>query len=80
MIGDSVPSVATVLYCGVPPGPPGQPTKVIGTLTSITIAWTAPTDNGGAPLTNYNVKIDSGNGNGFVSAGTTGNGNTLTWT
>lgn len=79
-MGDSIASLSTPLICGVPPGPPGTPSKVIGSLDSIQIAWTAPTDNGGAPITNYLIKMDWSDGAGFVTVGNTGSGLVLTWT
>ena len=56
------------------PGAPGAPYKVGNTMTSITIEWPAPTDDGATTITDYEVKMDSGDGNGFISLGFTGDG------
>jgi hypothetical protein len=47
-------------------------------LTSIGIQWIAP-DNGGSPITSYNLFVNSGTNGAFIQAGTTnGLTNTLT--
>ena len=55
------------------PGKPGTPVKKSTDKTSITIKWSAPTDNGGADVTNYEVLMDDGKGGKFTSIGLTGN-------
>lgn len=45
-----------------PPGPPSAPTAAETTLANVDVAWGAPTDDGGAPVTQYVVlrKVESG--------------------
>jgi hypothetical protein len=52
---------------------PGTPTRSASTETSITIVWTAPTDNGGTPIFDYQVLWDQGTGGSFVSLGSSSN-------
>jgi len=40
------------------PSAPGTPTRKDSTENSITIQWTAPTDNGGTPILDYYVSWD----------------------
>lgn len=54
--GTSVPSAPSngVVPTGPPPGPPTNVTATAGDTTA-TVSWTAPTDNGGQPITSYVV-------------------------
>jgi hypothetical protein len=59
------------------PSVPGQPRKFLSTLDSITIEFDAPANDGGSPIINYEVKLESAEGQGFTTVGyTTGQ----TWT
>ena len=51
------------------PTAPGTPQSIESTENSITIAWTAPSDIGGTPITDYQVLWDAGLGGAFVSLG-----------
>lgn len=51
--------VATIMSAIVP-GTPNAPTKVAADITSIQIAWLAPSDDGGTPLLKYKVLWNSG--------------------
>jgi len=48
------------------PTEPGTPTRKSATEDSITIEWTAPTDDGGTDITDYHVWWDNGTGGSFV--------------
>lgn len=60
------------------PDIPGTPTRLSTTETSISIQWTAPTDNGGTPITDYTVMWDQGLGGIFVTLGSSQNQLTYT--
>jgi hypothetical protein len=60
---------------------PSAPTKVSADTSSIQIAWTAPTDFGGTPLTNYKVEWNAGGSSTtYVVLYTSLDANTLTYT
>ena len=44
------------MSCADKPGKPGTPEVKEATKTSATLAWTAPSDNGGSDITNYVVE------------------------
>jgi hypothetical protein len=48
---------------------PGQPTAVSGTSgdAQVTVAWTAPSGNGGSAITNYNVQYSSNSGGSWTT-------------
>jgi titin len=69
IVGDSVNSATVAVMAATLPGAPGQPTRKESSETSVAIAWTAPTDDGGTPITDYQVLWDSGLGGAFVSLG-----------
>lgn len=52
---------------------PGIPVHVSAAQTTITINWEA-TDDGGTPLTSYNVQINSGAGGTYELAGSVTSG------
>jgi hypothetical protein len=60
--GPSALSDALTVHACVAPSPPPAPTRVSGDATSITVAWEAPEDDGGCPLTGYKLMRDSGLG------------------
>ena len=60
------------------PGVPGTPTRLTSTLTSLTLQWTEPVDNGGDPIRDYEVFWDQGLGASLVSLGLTGGLRTFT--
>jgi hypothetical protein len=48
-------------------------------MTSITLEWQAPGDDGATPITDYEVQMDSGDGLGFIPIGKTGSGSSTTF-
>ena len=58
LAGNSPPSEITEMTTNSlsAPGAPGTPTRSSRTRNSITIAWTAPSDNGGSAITGYVVQ------------------------
>ena len=58
IVGDSLPSSAFSAMAATLSGAPGTPTRQTSTLTSITIKWTEPVDNGGDPIRDYEVFWD----------------------
>jgi len=52
-----------------PLAPAGAPTGLLGTAAdrSVTLAWTAPTDDGGAPITDYVVEFRLASGGGWLT-------------
>jgi hypothetical protein len=59
------------LAIATPPAPPTGVGIVTTTSSSITAKWTAPTDNGGAPITSYVVSAKDSGGHAVGTAGTT---------
>jgi hypothetical protein len=51
---DSVPQLSNSSVQATPPGSPGSATEVV-TSNGVTVSWTAPTANGGIPVSNYEV-------------------------
>jgi hypothetical protein len=45
----------------VAPSQPNKPTRLGGTSTSIDIGWSAPSDDGGCPISSYRLFRDDGN-------------------
>lgn len=78
-VGDSVASVPTPLVSATSSAAPGAPTKVEGTQTSIAVQWVAPINNGGSPVTAYQVLVDKSDGFGFLVLGTTASASILTY-
>lgn len=58
VVGNSEASGVFSAMAATLPGIPGTPTRFTSTETSISIQWTAPTDNGGTPITDYTVMWD----------------------
>jgi hypothetical protein len=54
------PLMTLDITAGVP-GAPGTPTESASTSSSITISWTAPSNNGGSAINNYSVYMNDGN-------------------
>jgi hypothetical protein len=79
-VGQSLPSLSTPLVIATVPGAPGSPTKIDSTQTSIKIQWVAPTIDGGSPVTDYEVKVDFGDGAGLIATGKTSSPSIMTWT
>jgi hypothetical protein len=54
---DDQSASATLVLTRIPkkPGPPGQPVFTNVTPTSLTVSWTACTDNGGSPIETYEL-------------------------
>ena len=50
------------VHACVAPGPATGLRRVTGDSTSITLAWEAPADDGGCPLTGYQLMRDGGGG------------------
>jgi titin len=67
---DSAYSDPAPLRAAVAPNAPGTPVKTFADKTAITIGWTVPTDDGGAPISAYLVFMDDGASGAFVSLGT----------
>lgn len=70
VVGLSTPSTAFLVMAAIAPSAPGTPTKISASTTEIYFHWTAPTDNGGTPITDYNVYWDEGTGGSFTLLGT----------
>ena len=62
VVGSSELSEAISIRAAEPPAAPDAPTKLSSTLTSITIQWSAPSYNGGNPISSYKIYIDDGLG------------------
>jgi hypothetical protein len=71
--GSTDSSVATATPYTIPTAP-GTPTFSSATSTSITVAWTAPDDNGGSTVTSYEVVL-----NGTLSQSVSGTTTTATF-
>jgi len=62
--GLSPQSASLSVHACVAPDPPPSIRRVTGDRTSITLAWEAPPDDGGCPITGYQLMRDSGGGLG----------------
>ena len=52
------------------PDIPGTPQLVSQSRTSITISWSAPSSDGGSPITAYEILWNGGSGSTFISIAT----------
>ena len=77
-VGQSVASEPSSLIIATIPSASGQPVKISNTMSSVTIEWTEPVDDGATPITDYHVQMDSGSG--FITIGNTGSGAVLQFT
>jgi hypothetical protein len=68
-VGEGLVSTALSVMLGTVPATPTAPIKVTAAQTTISISWIAP-DNGGTPITEYVIHINSGAAGVFVLAGT----------
>jgi hypothetical protein len=59
--GDSEMSPSLVKYSCLLPERPEVPYRVVGDETTITLRWEVPLDDGGCPLTGFNLYRDDGN-------------------
>ena len=75
--GDSLPSTSAT---GTPRTVPGAPTsvQVNRVFDGVTVSWTAPTQNGGAAITNYTVTASPNDASGDVTCGWITGGGALT--
>ena len=62
------------------PGQPDPPTLVAQSETAITIAWTAPSSDGGDPIIAYEVRWNGGSGSTFTALTTHSNLSSLQYT
>lgn len=62
--GESELSDALLVHACVSPDPPPLLQRLTGDATSITLGWLAPPDDGGCPITGYQLMRDSGLGIG----------------
>lgn len=69
MIGDSLTSEALELMAASLPGKPEKPFLVSSTENQIKIGFSGPSDNGGSPITDFQVWWDAGSGGSFSLAG-----------
>ena len=60
-IGTGDPTDAIAIIAASVPASPEAPVRVTTTLSSITISWAEP-DDGGSPLTHYELKMNQGTG------------------
>ena len=58
--GEGSLSSEFLTYACIAPYNMAAPTRVTSTLTSLTLAWQAPEDDGGCPITGYAVFRDNG--------------------
>ena len=63
-------SVASAKVAAIVPTAPGTPSGAFGN-TSVALRWTAPTNDGGASLTNYGIQFSANNGTNWFAATTT---------
>lgn len=69
LVGQSTPSQIFSAMAAIQPGAPAAPTRLSSTTESVTISWSAPTENGGDPIDDYNVYWDQGLGGSFFPLG-----------
>jgi len=68
-VGDSANYATVSVMAATLASAPGTPTRKFSSETSIGIEWTAPADNGGTPITDYQVFWDSGEGGAYTLLG-----------
>jgi fibronectin type 3 domain-containing protein len=77
-VGDSTASPqSTDLMAAVLPSAPASISKFSADASSITVAWTAPTDTGGTSITNYIIYCNGGGGSSTFTEVATVSGATL---
>lgn len=81
--GNGAESTVQTCYTAAKPGQPGRAIMTTSTATSITVKWDPAYDDGGAPITGYQVYTDIVEGDGIANIETwvlshNGDGNTLT--
>ena len=59
--GESSLSDPLTVYSCVAPSQPLKPVRLGGTSVSIDIGWSAPSDDGGCPISGYRLFRDDGN-------------------
>ena len=59
-MGEGLKSASVSIIAGTVPGPPSSLLKVSADTTQITFSWSAPSDNGGTPLVDYQIYWDNG--------------------
>ena len=69
IVGDSASYATVSVMAATLASAPGAPTRKFSSETSIGIQWTAPADNGGTPITDYQVFWDSGVGGAYTLLG-----------
>lgn len=60
--GESEKSDNLLVYACQAPTQPEVPIRKVGTLTTVTIGWVPPTDDGGCPILGYKLLTDGGSG------------------
>lgn len=68
------------IVAGTVPSQPLNVAKVNSTVDQITISWQAPIDNGGSPITDYQIYWDNGLGSSMSLVASTVGGPVLVWT
>ena len=58
VVGESSPSGAFSAMAAILPDAPDAPSRKSATTESVTIQWSAPTENGGDPIDDYEVYWD----------------------
>lgn len=65
-VGESERSVASTVIAGTVPGEVTDLVTVHADVQYITFEWTAPADDGGSPITNYQIFWDNASGSGLT--------------
>jgi len=65
--GESEYSEVLETYACVSPSPPGAPTWITSSTTTISLSWEGSVDDGGCPIIGYRLFRDAGDGSGAAS-------------
>lgn len=79
-VGEGTESTEKDIIAGHEPGLPTNLLKVTADIDHITFSWQEPADNGGTPVTDYQIMWDNGQGSGMSMLASSTSGPVTQWT